>query len=104
MGRGTVYDQTGPGSCQQNNPDSAIIAALNNKWMQSQSPGPYCGQKINATNTGSQYNNVQGEGNTIIATIQDTCPECGDGDVDFSQGSWAQLTNGSPMSVFTVSW
>ncbi|MCJ1356560.1 MAG: hypothetical protein MMC33_006555 [Icmadophila ericetorum] len=103
-GRGTVYLQEGgTGSCGETNPDSSVIAAISNFWMDNESPGPFCGRKIKATNTGSN-DGVGGAGNTVIVTVEDTCPSCGEGDVDFSVGAWDQLTNSAAYGTFDVTW
>ena len=103
-GRGTVYTQGGAtGSCGHVNSDNAIIAAISNYWMQNESPGPFCGRRIQATNTGSN-DGVGGQGNTVTVLVQDTCPSCGENDIDFSIGAWNQLTNGAPFGTFNVQW
>ncbi|MCJ1352253.1 MAG: hypothetical protein MMC33_002237 [Icmadophila ericetorum] len=103
-GRGTVYLQEGgTGSCGTPNPDDAIIAAISDSWMLGESPGPYCGRYIQATNVGSD-DGVGGAGSTFNVLVADTCPSCGPGDVDFSVGAWNALTNGAPYGTFDVVW
>lgn len=103
-GRGTVYDQDGAtGSCGQANPDSSIIAAISNAWMDNQSPSQYCGRQIRAQNVGSN-SGTGGQGNTVTVTVADTCPSCGQGDIDFSVGAWNELTNNALPGTFEVSW
>ena len=85
------------------NPDSAIIVALGNFWMNGEYQAPDCGRTIIATNTGSN-DGVGGAGNSIRATVADTCESCGEGDVDFSIGAWNALTNNAPFGTFDVSW
>jgi hypothetical protein len=72
--------------------------------MKNQSPGPFCGRKIKVTNLGSNDGAVHGKGNTIITTVEDTCPSCDENHIDFSVGSWNQLTNGSPYSTAKIQW
>jgi hypothetical protein len=48
---------------------------LSNFWQKNQSPGPFCGRKIEITNTGGGQNN-NGVGTVIEATVADTCPGC----------------------------
>ncbi|TPX08521.1 uncharacterized protein E0L32_010008 [Thyridium curvatum] len=104
-GIGTIFLQEGgTGSCGQKNPDSSHIIALSNFWMKNQSPGPFCGRKIQVTNTGSSDGGVHGKGNTIIATVEDTCPSCDENHLDFSEGAWNELTNNSPFSVVNIDW
>lgn len=71
--------------------------------MDGEFESPLCGRQIRATNTGSN-DGVGGAGNSIIATVQDTCESCGQGDVDFSIGAWNALTNSAPFGTFDVSW
>ena len=55
--------------------DSALIIALSNYWQDNESPGPFCGRKIQITNTGGGQDN-NGVGNVVVATVEDTCPSC----------------------------
>ena len=55
--------------------DSSKIIALSNYWQDGESPGPYCGRKIQITNQGGGQGN-NGEGTVIVATVTDTCPSC----------------------------
>lgn len=55
--------------------DSSEIIALSNYWQDNESPGPYCGRKIQITNQGGGSDN-NGVGNVVVATVQDTCPSC----------------------------
>ncbi|KAG9228854.1 Non-catalytic module family expansin [Amylocarpus encephaloides] len=104
FGLGTVYTQQGgTGSCGQKNPDSAHIVALSNFWQKGQSPGPFCGRKVQVTNTGSN-SGTGGAGRTIIATVQDTCPSCDENHIDFSVGSWNQLTNNAAFGTVNIKW
>ncbi|MCJ1480405.1 hypothetical protein MMC06_000560 [Schaereria dolodes] len=103
-GEGTVYTQQGgTGSCGQKNPDSAIIAAISNYWQDGESPGPFCGRKVQVTNTGSN-DGVGGAGNTVTATVEDTCPSCDENHIDFSVGAWDKLTNSAPFGTIDISW
>ncbi|MCJ1405876.1 hypothetical protein MMC11_009106, partial [Xylographa trunciseda] len=102
-GTATVYDQNNyPGSCGITNPDSAIIVALGNKWMDNEYQSPFCGRTINVVNTGSPDGGVHGQGNTITATVQDTCESCQNDNLDFSVGAWNALTSNSEQSVVDV--
>ncbi|CZR68602.1 uncharacterized protein PAC_18501 [Phialocephala subalpina] len=104
VGTGTVYLQGGnAGSCGETNPDSAIIAAIGNFWMDDESPGPYCGRLIQITNTGSN-DGVGGDGNVVTVQVEDTCPSCGEGDIDLSVGAWDKLTNSAAFGTFEISW
>ena len=55
--------------------DSSRVIALSNYWQQNESPGPYCGRKIQITNTGRGQSN-NGVGSVVVATVADTCPSC----------------------------
>lgn len=105
-GDATYYTQGGnPGSCGEVNPDSALIIALSNYWQDSESPGPYCGRKIQITNQGGGNDN-NGVGNVVVATVQDTCPSCGENDLDLSEGTFEALTSGNldPPGEFNICW
>jgi len=36
--------------------------------------------------------------------VADTCQNCREGDVDFSEGAWDALTGGAPWGNFDVEW
>lgn len=55
------------------------------------------------TNVGSD-DGVGGQGNTIIATVEDTCPGCDQNHIDFSVGSWNQLTNNAAFGTANIEW
>lgn len=55
------------------------------------------------TNVGSD-DGVGGKGNTIIATVEDTCPGCDQNHIDFSVGSWNQLTNNAAFGTANIEW
>lgn len=57
-----------------------MIIALSPFWQGNASPGPYCGRKIQITNTGGGQSN-NGVGRVIVATVKDTCPGCGENDL-----------------------
>jgi expansin (peptidoglycan-binding protein) len=71
--------------------------------MHSQPNSPYCGRYIQATNTGSN-DGVGGKGNTLTVLVADTCPGCGENDLDFSIGAWNALTGNAPYGTFNVEW
>ena len=102
--------------------DSAEIIALSNYWQDNESPGPFCGRKIQITNTGSGQDN-NGLGTVVVATVEDTCPSCdenhlGKGNLaagkclvlitctDLSQGAFTALTGGNldPPGEINISW
>ncbi|MCJ1249826.1 hypothetical protein MMC30_007052 [Trapelia coarctata] len=104
-GRGTIYNQFGAyGSCGHIHPDSDFVAAISNTYMHGQgNNSPWCGQRIRATNVGSG-DGVGGAGRSVEVLVADTCPSCGEGDVDFSQGAWDALTGGAASRWFWVEW
>jgi len=71
--------------------------------MDDESPGPYCGRLIQITNTGSN-DGVGGDGNVVTVQVEDTCPSCGEGDIDLSVGAWDKLTNSAAFGTFEISW
>jgi len=104
-GKGTVFYQNGrAGSCGIVHDDSSYVAALSAQWMQSYN-SPLCWKQIEVRNVGSTYN-VGGTGNTIRATVADTCPadECDAEHVDFSIGAWNALTNNAPVGAIQIEW
>ncbi|KNZ74866.1 hypothetical protein J132_05864 [Termitomyces sp. J132] len=65
-----VWFNVGLGSCGQTNVDSDYIVALNPKTY---AGGAHCGKKIRITDKAT--------GVSAIATVRDTCPGCGTGDL-----------------------
>ncbi|KAG6809305.1 hypothetical protein H0H92_000763 [Tricholoma furcatifolium] len=68
-GRAT-YFEVGLGSCGKTNVDSDYIVALNPTTY---AKGVHCGKQVRITDKSS--------GVSATATVEDTCPECGDGDL-----------------------
>ena len=71
--------------------------------MKEQYKASDCGRQILVTNVGSAYG-VGGVGNSIIATVQDTCESCDEGHVDFSVGAWNALTGDAPYGLLDIEW
>lgn len=91
-GRGTFYFQGGAaGSCGDYNPDSALIVALNYP----QKPAEHCGDYVLITNTAN--------GKQVKAKVADTCPGCGDGDLDLSTGAY-DLIGARDTGVLPLKW
>ncbi|KAL6872724.1 Non-catalytic module family expansin [Trichoderma novae-zelandiae] len=105
FGTGTVYDQLGAaGSCGQVHSDDDLIVALTPSWQGNGFPPKYCGRKVFIQNTGSN-DGVGGQGRTVIATVEDTCPGCPSADsIDLSHGAWNQLTNFAPFGTVNIEW
>ncbi|RFU34888.1 hypothetical protein B7463_g1460, partial [Scytalidium lignicola] len=93
------------GSCGVISPDSSLTVAISNTWMKSESPSPYCGQKIKVTNTSLATDvSISGEGNTVIVTVEDTCMGCDETHLDLSVTAWNTITNNSLYSSVGISW
>lgn len=71
--------------------------------MNDESPSQYCGSQIQVQNVGSD-SGTGGQGNTLTVTVADTCPGCGQGDIDFSVGAWNILTNNAAPGTFEINW
>ncbi|KAF1821481.1 uncharacterized protein K489DRAFT_410950 [Dissoconium aciculare CBS 342.82] len=85
--------------------DGGFKVALSNYWMKNQSPSSYCGRKIVLTNTGpSGDNSVGGKGNSVVVTVDDTCPGCDENHLDLSVAAWNKLTNGHGYSQVGITW
>ncbi|KAK0733774.1 RlpA-like double-psi beta-barrel-protein domain-containing protein-containing protein, partial [Lasiosphaeria miniovina] len=103
-GKSTVYEQDGnAGSCGHWNSDSDFVAALGNAWMNHEYKGPQCGRQIEVRHVGSDYG-VDGEGNSIIVTVEDTCESCDSNHVDLSIAAWNAITNDAPHGQFHIEW
>ncbi|GAA5822960.1 hypothetical protein JCM11251_004437 [Rhodosporidiobolus azoricus] len=91
-GRGTYYFQGGAaGSCGVYNSDSAYIVAVNSAQMNS----GLCGKTVHIKNTAN--------GQTVTATVADTCPSCSYGSLDLSEAAFGAI--GSYGSgVLPISW
>ncbi|RFU30824.1 hypothetical protein B7463_g5477, partial [Scytalidium lignicola] len=93
------------GSCGIDSPDSSLTVAISDFWMQSESPSPYCGRKIQLTNTGpTTDNSIGGRGNVVVVTVEDTCVGCDENHLDLSVAAWESLTNNAAYSVVGISW
>ncbi|GJN88632.1 hypothetical protein Rhopal_001598-T1 [Rhodotorula paludigena] len=91
-GRGTYYFQNGAaGSCGNYNSDSAYIIAVSASQMNS----GLCGKKVSIRNTSN--------GKSITATVADTCPGCGYGSIDLSEGAFGALGEYS-QGVLPLAW
>ncbi|VDB89352.1 unnamed protein product [Peniophora sp. CBMAI 1063] len=80
-GFATYYNQFGGfGACGQQNPDSALIVALQTQRYASS----LCGQSVTVTN----LNN----GRVVTASIADQCPGCANANsLDLSIGAWEAI-------------
>lgn len=91
-GRATFYD-VGLGACGGYNVASDWIVAQNSAQFGGGYPGPNCGKSIT----------ISYGGKTAVATIQDECPTCGYGDLDFSRGLFDYFASES-LGQFQMSW
>ncbi|BGP37885.1 hypothetical protein JCM10450v2_001821 [Rhodotorula kratochvilovae] len=91
-GRATYYFQGGAaGSCGNYASDSDYIVAVNAAQMNS----GLCGKTVKITNTAN--------GKTITARVADTCPGCGYGSLDLSEGAFGALGSYS-SGVLPIAW
>ncbi|KAI9314487.1 RlpA-like double-psi beta-barrel-protein domain-containing protein-containing protein [Dichotomocladium elegans] len=75
-GYGTFFN-VGLGSCGMESVDSDMVVALSFSHMQSGA----CGRRIKATSSRG----------SITCTVVDTCPACGENDIDFSPAAFEQI-------------
>ncbi|KAF8181052.1 RlpA-like double-psi beta-barrel-protein domain-containing protein-containing protein [Pholiota molesta] len=78
-GDATWYN-TGLGSCGVTNSDSDFVVALSTADAAN---GQHCGQQIQ----------VQYQGRTVQATVEDTCPGCSQGSIDLTPAAFQQLAS-----------
>lgn len=81
----------------------ASINILEFLGMKDESPGPYCGRQIKATNKGSD-DGVGGSGRSVTVTVKDTCPSCDENHLDFSVGAWNALTDNAAFGTINIEW
>ncbi|KAF8488670.1 expansin family protein [Russula emetica] len=86
-GRGTWFTP-GLGSCGETNSAADSIVALSTNFGKK-----YCGQTIT----------IHYKGKTASAVVTDSCPSCGNGDVDMSPATFKQLAN-QAVGVVPISW
>ncbi|PPR02569.1 hypothetical protein CVT26_011957 [Gymnopilus dilepis] len=93
FGRGTWYN-TGLGNCGITNSDDEPIVAIS-KALYDENGGSDCGKTIEITNTQT--------GQTATGIVEDSCPGCGEGDIDLSPSLFEQL---APLDqgVIQVTW
>jgi expansin (peptidoglycan-binding protein) len=125
-GYATYYTQDGnAGSCGATHSNKDLIVAISQKspftyngtapfslppmtvsvLVKLTLPIAHCGQTVTITNMGGGDNNY-GKGNTITATVADTCPECEPDHLDLSTGAFKKLTGGQldPPGQFNIQW
>lgn len=105
-GEATVYsvDSGAFGSCGNALDDSEFFVALSNTFMNNEYQSPYCGKTITVTNSKAPYSGINGVGNTVTVTVQDTCPSCSQDHLDLSVAAWNQLTDSSAFGTDDITW
>ncbi|BGP00828.1 DPBB_1 domain-containing protein [Rhodotorula toruloides] len=92
-GKATYYYQYGvAGSCGNYNSDDSYIIALSYTQVDG---GSHCGQKVQITNTAN--------GQSIEATVADTCPGCQFGAIDLSVAAFKALGS-LDSGVLPIQW
>lgn len=89
-GRATFF-YVGLGNCGDTNVDSDWIVALATSTY---SNGAHCNQQIKITDS---------KGTSHVATVKDSCPSCGDGDLDLSPSLFQAFTS-LDAGVFQMTW
>ncbi|KAK3694207.1 RlpA-like double-psi beta-barrel-protein domain-containing protein-containing protein [Podospora appendiculata] len=104
-GKGTVYSQDGSaGSCGNWHDDYDHIVALGHYWMKHDYQAEPCGRQIRVKNVGCDYEGIDGEGNEIVVTVQDSCDSCDKNHLDLSIGAWNELTDDSEWGELNIEW
>ncbi|KAI8076517.1 RlpA-like double-psi beta-barrel-protein domain-containing protein-containing protein [Gilbertella persicaria] len=93
MSGDATYYTVGLGSCGDTNSDSEMVAALSGSLMGSSSDGKYCGKSIT----------IKGGSGSVTVKVVDTCPSCGEGDVDLSPAAFKELGSLS-KGVIPIKW
>ncbi|KAL9544889.1 hypothetical protein PS6_008535 [Mucor atramentarius] len=85
MSGDATYYSVGLGSCGDTNSDGEMVAALSEKLMGTGSNGSYCG------------------GKSVTVKVVDSCPGCGEGDVDLSPTAFKKL-GALSEGVIPITW
>ncbi|PPR05919.1 hypothetical protein CVT26_008813 [Gymnopilus dilepis] len=93
VGRGTWY-YPGLGNCGDDNNSSELVLAIG-KSLYDQNGGGNCNQYVQITNVAN--------GKTAIGQTKDSCPGCGDNDLDMSPALFEKLGSLS-TGVLDISW
>jgi expansin (peptidoglycan-binding protein) len=105
-GMATIYEPNGGyGSCGSILQNTDFVVALSQSgWMGTSAPASgNCGRQIKATNIGSD-DGVGGIGNSVVVTVQDTCPGCEATHLDLSTSAWNQLTDTALWGTVNIEW
>ncbi|KAI9703410.1 MAG: hypothetical protein M1820_005882 [Bogoriella megaspora] len=103
-GHATYYDPSvGKGSCGALHNNTEFIVAVNADQM---TPNK-CNRQVWITNVGGgDAGKNHGVGNSVVATVTDTCLKCGKGSLDLSQ-SLAEVLHGPELEMdggFEIAW
>ncbi|KAL9541780.1 hypothetical protein MBANPS3_008935 [Mucor bainieri] len=90
MSGDATYYSVGMGSCGDTNSDSEMVAALSEKLMGTGADGSYCGKSITLKSKGGK-------------SVVDSCPGCGEGDVDLSPSAFKKLGS-LDEGVIPITW
>lgn len=88
-GKATFY-AVGLGSCGNENSDNQMVAALSASIMKGEK---FCGKSIT----------LKGGSGSVTVKVVDTCPGCGEGDIDLSPAAFKKLGSLS-KGVIPISW
>ncbi|GAN09433.1 riboflavin-aldehyde forming enzyme [Mucor ambiguus] len=94
MSGDATYYSVGMGSCGKTNSDGEMVAALSEKLMGTGADGSYCGKSITLTSKG---------GKSVTVKVVDSCPGCGEGDVDLSPSAFKKLGS-LDQGVIPITW
>ncbi|KAL7315485.1 hypothetical protein PS15m_004698 [Mucor circinelloides] len=94
MSGDATYYSVGLGSCGDTNSDGEMVAALSEKLMGTGSDGSYCGKSITLKSKG---------GKSVTVKVVDSCPGCGEGDVDLSPTAFKKL-GALSEGVIPITW
>ncbi|KAG7575390.1 hypothetical protein FFLO_00380 [Filobasidium floriforme] len=81
-GRSTWFN-VGLGNCGWNSVDSDMVVAIG-KGLYDRNNGNNCGQGVR----------IKANGKSVYAVVVDSCPSCGDSDLDMSPAVFQALANG----------
>ncbi|KAI9475420.1 MAG: RlpA-like double-psi beta-barrel-protein domain-containing protein-containing protein [Benjaminiella poitrasii] len=93
MSGDATYYNVGLGSCGDTNSDSEMVCALSSSLMGDSSDGKYCGQSIT----------IKSGSKSVTVKVVDTCPSCGEGDVDLSPSAFKKLGS-LDTGVLPITW
>ncbi|KAG6848642.1 hypothetical protein H0H93_015296 [Arthromyces matolae] len=87
-----TWFEAGLGTCGKVNADTDLIVAIPTALYAS---GSHCGKKVQITDVAS--------GVTVTATVEDSCPTCGAGDLDMTPSLFSRFES-TDVGVFQIKW